>query len=429
MVGTQFRLFEREAPVARHTSAQAFIGELRDFTWDAKQTLEETAQACFEGQSAAVPLLVNEFWTSRQRAAHSLHEISYRACFKPQLPRFFIKRLTAPGETVYDPFSGRGTTALEAALLGRRPAACDVNPLGRILLEPRLSPPSMQEIVGRLREIPWSDPGEIRSDLLVFYHPDTLAQISALRTYLLRREAAASLDCVDRWIRMVAVNRLTGHSPGFFSVYTLPPNQAVSIEGQAKINADRQQVPPRRDVARLIAAKSRALLADLDADCGARLAGVGGLAHLLTGPAARTPGIPSDSVDLVVTSPPFLDVVDYARDNWLRCWFCGIDPGGVEITIAREPGEWHDAMGAVFLELFRVLRPGKFVAFEVGEVRGGTIRLEEIVIPSAVSAGFRPGLVLVNSQHFTKTANCWGVTNNRKGTNTNRIVLLEKPEK
>ena len=74
-----------------------------------------------------MPLLVNEFWTSRQRAAHSLHEISYRACFKPQLPRFFIKRLTAPGETVYDPFSGRGTTALEAALLGRRPVACDVN--------------------------------------------------------------------------------------------------------------------------------------------------------------------------------------------------------------------------------------------------------------------------------------------------------------
>jgi hypothetical protein len=35
---------------------------------------------------------------------------------------------------------------------------------------------------------------------------------------------------------MVAVNRLTGHSPGFFSVYTLPPNQAVSVKAQQKIN-------------------------------------------------------------------------------------------------------------------------------------------------------------------------------------------------
>ena len=35
-----------------------------------------------------IPVFANEFWTSKQRAAHSLHEISYRVCFKPQLPRF-----------------------------------------------------------------------------------------------------------------------------------------------------------------------------------------------------------------------------------------------------------------------------------------------------------------------------------------------------
>src|SRR5512138_3707763 len=35
----------------------------------------------------------NEFWTSRQRQAAAIHEVSYRACFKPQLPRFFIDHL------------------------------------------------------------------------------------------------------------------------------------------------------------------------------------------------------------------------------------------------------------------------------------------------------------------------------------------------
>ncbi|MCS1409430.1 MAG: hypothetical protein M2R45_02611 [Verrucomicrobia subdivision 3 bacterium] len=43
-----------------------------------------------------VPVYVNEFWTARQRQANALHEISYRACFKPQLPRFFIEHLTEP---------------------------------------------------------------------------------------------------------------------------------------------------------------------------------------------------------------------------------------------------------------------------------------------------------------------------------------------
>ena len=52
-------------------------------------------------EGRAVDSYVNEFWTSKQRAANSLHEISYRACFKPQLPRFFIERLTEPGDIVY----------------------------------------------------------------------------------------------------------------------------------------------------------------------------------------------------------------------------------------------------------------------------------------------------------------------------------------
>src|SRR5438552_6423713 len=151
-----------------HTDAAALLGELRSFTWEGKRTDEQTTMALVDERRIALPLLVNEFWTRRQRAAHSLHEISYRACFKPQLPRFFIERLTAPGATVYDPFSGRGTTALEAALLGPVPKACDVNPLSRILLEPRLDPPSLPEILTRLHDIRWSDGGDVRDDLLVF---------------------------------------------------------------------------------------------------------------------------------------------------------------------------------------------------------------------------------------------------------------------
>ena len=88
-----------------------------------------------------------EFWTSRQRQASSLHEISYRACFKPQLPRFFINLLTHEGNIVYDPFGGRGTTAIEAGLLGRRVIVNDANPLSRVLTEPRFFPPFVEDVV------------------------------------------------------------------------------------------------------------------------------------------------------------------------------------------------------------------------------------------------------------------------------------------
>ena len=135
---------------------------------------------------------------------------------------------------------------------------------------------------------------------------------------------------------MVCLNRLTGHSSGFFSVYTLPPNQATSAARQRKINEARGQVPPRRDVFAIILRKTKALLkAPLPPAFGGRRA------RMLTGPAERTPEIADASVDLIVTSPPFLDVVDYPTDNWLRCWFAGIDAETVPITLHRSLADWE----------------------------------------------------------------------------------------
>jgi hypothetical protein len=397
--------------------------ELAAFKDFGKSILQVTTNiALGDGRSANVPAFVNEFWTAKQRAASRLHEISYRACFKPQLPRFFVERLTQPGEVVYDPFMGRGTTLLEAALLGRVPFGCDINPLSLRLLGPRLQPPNLEEIRARLDEIDFRDHDELPEDLLVFYHPETLREIAALKKYLLNRKQ----DAVDRWICLVALNRLTGHSPGFFSVYTLPPNQAVSIKSQRKINSDRNQTPPRRNVPELIFKKSRILLSDCDSTMRRALASVAAKALLVNEAAKATPQIPSNSVALVVTSPPFLDVVDYAGDNWLRCWFLGIDPKSVHLTVPKKLVEWQSEMTAVFRELQRVLKPVRHVAFEVGEVRAGKIKLEETVVLCGLEAGLKPLLILINDQKFTKTANCWGVDNNNKGTNTNRIVLFQK---
>ena len=405
----------------------AFVEAVRGFEWEGRPTQETVTDIACGERAVSVETFTNEFWTSKQRAGHSLHEISYRACFKPQLVDFFVDRLTRPGDVVYDPFMGRGTTVLEAALLGRVATGCDVNPLSVVLTRPRLSPPSLSQIAARLDALDLISAPDCREDLTVFYHPETLRAICALRAYLRRRDVAGETDDVDRWIEMVAVNRLTGHSRGFFSVYTLPPNQAVSLASQRKINARRKQTPPFRDIASLIMRKSRSLLKDCGEATRRVLRVEAERMPLLVRPSHRTPELGASSVDLVVTSPPFLDVVDYATDNWLRCWFCGIDPASVPITMATTLERWRTAMTEVFAELARVLVPGGHVAFEVGEVKGGAIKLEETVIPCGESVGLEPLAVVINAQAFTKTANCWGIANNRKGTNTNRIVVFRKP--
>lgn len=418
----QLSLFPDKTGGAGPLTAEQFHAGIISFDRYGKKT--NTLE--LSGPGYSVPVYVNEFWTSKQRAGHSLHEISYRACFKPQLPHFFITRLTGEGDVVYDPFMGRGTTIVESALLQRVPVGCDINPLSRLLVSPRLDPPDAGGVQARLQAIDLKKPQQIRDDLLVFYHPKTLRSITNLREYLLQREEKEKLDRIDHWIRMVATNRLTGHSPGFFSVYTLPPNQAVSVDSQRKINEKRSQVPPCREIKAIILRKSRSLLRGLKRSEAAVLRKALGRARLITASAERTPDIPESSVNLVVTSPPFLDVVDYQRDNWLRCWFNGIDSGSVDIWQLGKPEDWQKKMTAVFGELKRVLVPGGCIAFEVGEVRGGKILLETLAVPAALAAGLAVEAVIVNSQAFTKTANCWGVDNLKKGTNTNRIVLLRK---
>lgn len=374
----------------------------------------------------SVPVFINEFWTSGQRQANKLHEISYRACFKPQLPKFFIDRLTEAGDVVYDPFMGRGTTLIEAALLGRVPMGCDINPLSSLLTAPRIRIPNIEDIEARLRSLELDEPIETREDLLAFYHPNVLTKVSNLRQYFIDRRAAQANDSIDDWIQMVATNRLTGHSPGFFSVYTMPPNQAVSVDSQMKINEKRKQTPPERDIIAIILKKSRALMKEIDPDQQGLLSNSASRSLLLARSCDDTPEIAHDSVSLVVTSPPFLKIVAYELDNWLRCWFNGINPDDVHLWQIQDPAAWQAKMTDVFRELRRVLKPGGHIAFEVGEISHGKIKLEDLVIPAGHDAGLEVRLVVINDQDFTKTSNCWGVSNQTKGTNTNRIVLLRK---
>jgi hypothetical protein len=256
-----------------------------------------------------------------------------------------------------------------------------------------------------------------------------LRAISSIKKYLRSRRRTGKADFIDDWIGLVSLNRLTGHSNGFFSVYTLPPNQAVSAKSQRKINERRKQEPPARDVVKIILKKTRQLLGDVDADVRKVLAEPARGALLVNCAAAKTPEIKSGSMALVVTSPPFLNVVQYAADNWLRCWFLDIDPAGVKLTVPRRLDDWQEAMTDVFRELYRVLKPDGHVAFEVGEVHAGKTRLEETVVPAGIAAGLAPVCIVINSQKFTKTANCWGIDNMSKGTNTNRIVVFRKPSK
>lgn len=390
---------------------------VRDFNFQ-KEFVEISIN---ESAKIILPVYISEYWTAKQRSGHSLHEVPYRACFKSQLPKFFIEKLTTEGQVVYDPFMGRGTTLIESALLNRQPIGCDVNPVCLSLARGRLNPPSLKEVEERLTNIKLGQIPIVSDDpLLTFYHPDTLVDLHSLREYLKNKR-----DNIDHWIEMVALTRLSGHSSsdkpdsGYFSVYTLPPNQAASVKSQQKINAKRNQKPVRKDIKKIILKKTKSLLRNFKEAPNFPKEN-----KLLLSDCRFTPEIEDESVDLIVTSPPFLDIVDYQQDNWLRLWFLGIDPADIKVSIMKTLDSWNQFIVDSLKEFKRILKPSGNIAFEVGEAKG--INLDEEVVKCAVVSGLKPVSILINEQNFTKTSNIWGVDNNKKGTNTNRIVLLKK---
>lgn len=139
-------------------------------------------------------------------------------------------------------------------------------------------------------------------------------------------------------------------------------------------------------------------------------------AIFLTLDAQKTKNIPDNFVQLTVTSPPFLNVVQYSDDNWLRCWFNSLDVNEIskKITIENNINEWTRIMTNVFKELYRITKVDGFVAFEVGEIRNGKINLDEYILPIGLKVGFNCIGILINSQNFTKTSNIWGIKNNKK---------------
>ena len=406
----QLNIFKKKR---RKASDSDIIFELKNFNEFGKKTEFLVRNG--------ISYFVNEYWTSGQRKTNSIHEISYRACFKAQLPEFFIERLTKEGDAVHDPFMGRGTTPIQAALMDRQAFGNDINPLSIILTRPRMRTVNTQEVSNALKTIDFKNGEILRKDLLTFYHKKTLIGLEALKKWLNINAPLSKKNPnpIADWIRMIAINRLSGHSPGFFSGRSMPPNQAVSIKAQQKINDKLGLRPPAKDIEVLINKKTNSLLKK---GCFPRQANF----SLHVGSATNTPKIKNSSIDLVVTSPPFLDIVDYAADNWLRCWFAGIDPSNVNISAHKTKEDWTEMVHNVLKEQARIVKSGGYIAFEVGEVRNKSILLEDLVWTATEGLPFHRLGVMINQQNFTKTANLWGINNGTKGTNTNRIVLLRR---
>jgi len=385
----------------------------------------------------------SEFWTNKQRQMNHIHyTVSFRGSFKPELPHFFISKYLGDngnltkyftddeGKLVFDPFAGRGTTIIQANLMGYNAIGNDINPLFEKICYPLTHPPRINEIEERIQEIDYFEKSledfnlENKEDLLPFYHSYTLTQLLNLKEYLRTHR-----DDIDRFIEVIALSRLHGHSPGFFSAYSFP-QISVPPQRQRKIN-QKHKLPIKKNIAELILRKAKRSLRGNIFELN--ILREYGKNSIFTHEDARNlpKKVYKDSfVDLIITSPPFLAQVDYLGDNWLEFWFLDIDPDSFKknLVMTNSIEVWKDFIKTSLMEMFRVLKNKGIVVIEVGDVKykRERINLDEIVEELGIEVGFSVIKRYIHLQKFTKLSNCFNIRNNIDGVNTQRMVAFIK---
>lgn len=348
---------------------------------------------------------VEDLWSGADRPLHSLHgSVPYLASFKPELPDYFIRRLSTKGEVVLDPFCGRGTTALQANLLGRIAFASDLNPLAVLITKAKTQPVGLDEVLLRLNEVQLSRPASLaayQQSFSPFYHAETYREIANIRSFVQRKR-----DRVNAFLELLTIARLHGHTQAYLSGYSFP-QFALPPDKQLALNLRRRELPEYRAVPPRIIKKAAELLRDgFTSDFFEA-----SQRNSFDVADARSLGyLPANSVDLVVTAPPLLENPDYPLSQWIAYWFAGITaPQELSRSISMALHDWREMQRRVLSELLRVVKHDRYIVIEVPEldVDGEAVALEGVL--TAVAAPLSTNgkrlivdEVLVNPQHIEK---------------------------
>jgi DNA modification methylase len=321
-----------------------------------------------------------QLWSSgKKHDSHSLHySVSFPEASPPELFSYFISKYSEPGNVVLDPFCGVGTGLLEACLLGRIGVGSDINPLSVRIAAGKLFPADLTEVMLALQVLNLMRP--INSDaynnfFAPFYDINTFRELVNLRRFCLKRS-----DRVSRFIELVALGLLHGHSAGYFSVYTYP-QAALTPENQSRLNSSRRQVPDYRSVVPRILKKTASIMRDGFPSVLRRMTQK---SRIVLSDARNLSYLNTGCVDLVVTVPPLPHSKEFSSDLWLKLWFTGISAKTFVSDVFHNDSKqsWLGFMNEALLEMGRVVRPkGRAViALSGSEKEAGSDDLEDSLV-------------------------------------------------
>jgi DNA modification methylase len=361
---------------------------------------------------------------------HDLHP--YPAKFIPQLPGTVISLLSSRGELVLDPFGGSGTTALETIRLGRRAVSFDANPvaalIGRVKTA-RVGAAATSELHvlhGALRAFFGSMPTDAKQLVTKFEkHAPTIANrekwfpdSSFGELAHIRFKISELVDPTAKDIASLALSRtvLGSSFQDSETRYKSVPRDIPVGETTKRFVKEFESV--MRSVARNASATRY------------------GVSRFITGDVRNIPAqeIPDGSVDLIVTSPPYGNAMDYHLYHRFRLLWLGHDPiafGKQEIGSHLKHQRESNGFGSYFADMMsaltgmsKVLKNGRYAVLIIGDsvYEGKKYDTAKLLADQSATLGFDVAEVIEREVHKSKRS----FTPAGRRASTESILVLRK---
>jgi DNA modification methylase len=387
-------------------------------SWPIKEQLQLFESSKRQRLSALLSGELNFHGEDGSYASHDVH--AFAAKFPPQLPRAFIRGLTAPGDFVLDPMMGSGTTIVEALLEGRRGIGLDIDPLALRVSRAKTMPMSANalqniglKVIAQAQNL-LSDrsvekllqefDSRTKEFIDYWFYPHTQRELSAL--VLSIQNVGEPL--IRRFLELTFSSIIVTKSGGVSRARDL---------AHSRPHLDREKKPKN-------ALEQFSMRLQKNIKSIAHLETNGAIAAPLPGDARSMP-LRSEVIDLIVTSPPYANAIDYMRAHkfplvWLgasianltelRATYIGAEkingtqyaelPDKTEIIIwqldkhdrkkSSVLRKYFTEMQSVLTEMYRVLRKDSPAIVVVGPsiMRGIDVQTHHCLAESAQEVGF-----------------------------------------
>jgi hypothetical protein len=355
----------------------------------------------------------------------SMHQLApYVGKLKSGMVRVLIELYSRPGDVVLDPFCGAGVVPLECVIIGRHTVANDLSPYAYVITRGKLSAPftkqealhkaeeALREIDSRIRT---TNADNVPDWVQRFFHPDTLKEVVTAFQVLKERQDYFLMACLMGILHHVRPGFLSypaSHLTPYLRLKKYPPEEFPEMYSYRDLRS------------RLLAKVARAY----------RRTGFTQLRNQMTWQVLQENtmnlSLPSNSIDAIVSSPPYFGALDYARDNRLRLWFLGVsDWKELDRSLTANDQVYIPQMRQCLRQMDRVLKQGAHCVLVLGDVDRNGVKKPTAQIISELANEVSEGRLV---QKLIYTDEIPDVRRSRRQTRTTRyerILVMQKLNK